>query len=110
VSGVSAVRDATIDEFGDVSLAMLSLNQSYYVQPPLVKVVAFNCGFGVRTSAAGSQFVDTYRYAECTRVPMRTAQNVSPQVIEHDWNQDGVLPDELRPAQPAQPANPATIP
>lgn len=35
VSGVAAVRDATIDELGDVAQAMLSLDQSYTIDDPL---------------------------------------------------------------------------
>lgn len=31
VSGITAVRDATIDELGDVAQAMLSLDQSYTI-------------------------------------------------------------------------------
>jgi hypothetical protein len=35
VSGVTAVRDATIDELGDVAQAMLRLDQSYTIDHPL---------------------------------------------------------------------------
>ena len=35
VSGLSAVRDATIDELSDVAEAMLSLDQSYTIDHPL---------------------------------------------------------------------------
>ena len=35
VSGVAAVRDATIDELGDVAQAILSLDQSYTIAAPL---------------------------------------------------------------------------
>ena len=36
VAGVASVRDATIDEMGDLTRAMTSLDQSYRVQGPLV--------------------------------------------------------------------------
>src|SRR5690349_17417021 len=36
VSGISAVRDSTVDEFGDISQAMLCLDQSYFIDAPLV--------------------------------------------------------------------------
>jgi Flp pilus assembly pilin Flp len=39
VSGITAVRDATIDELGDVAQAMLSLDQSYTIAGPLAVVV-----------------------------------------------------------------------
>src|SRR5437868_222245 len=35
VSGVASVRDAVIDEMGDVAQAMVALDQSYLIQPPL---------------------------------------------------------------------------
>ncbi len=36
VAGVASIRDATIDEMGDLTRAMTSLDQSYRVQGPLV--------------------------------------------------------------------------
>jgi Flp pilus assembly pilin Flp len=36
VAGVSSVRDAMIDEMGDLTKAMTSLDQSYRIQGPLV--------------------------------------------------------------------------
>lgn len=104
VSGVTAVRDATVDEFGDVALSMVSLDQSYYIQPPLLKWVSFGCGRGTApTAAAGSMFTDRVYYADCTRAPMRVASDIRPSVIEHDWN-----PDVIEGAQPgaAQPTVP----
>ncbi len=35
VGGISAVRDAYVDELGDVGEAMGSLSQSYWINPPL---------------------------------------------------------------------------
>ena len=48
VSGVAAVRDATIDELGDVAQAMLSLDQSYTIDDPL------HIAVHARTSTAAS--------------------------------------------------------
>ena len=39
VSGIASVRDAVIDEMGDVAQAMVALDQSYYIQPPLAAQV-----------------------------------------------------------------------
>ncbi len=100
VSGVTAVRDATVDEFGDVALSMVSLDQSYYVQPPLLKWVAFGCGRGsAPTGAAGSAFADTMYYADCTRAPMRVAGDIRPSVVEHNWDPQ-VMEAERGPASP----------
>ncbi|MDX1943895.1 MAG: hypothetical protein SFU86_00695 [Pirellulaceae bacterium] len=46
VSGVSAVRDAVTDEMGDLAQAMVSLDQSYYIEPPLVIRVHDGWGYG----------------------------------------------------------------
>jgi len=63
VSGISAARDAIIDEFGDVAQAMLSLDQSYTIDFPLnvdVHIVD-------NTSASDSSFTDALIYTDCTR-------------------------------------------
>lgn len=63
VSGVSAARDAIIDEFGDVAQAMLSLDQSYTIDFPLnVDVHTVDT-----TSASDSSFTDALIYTDCTR-------------------------------------------
>ena len=85
VSGVAAVRDATIDEMGDLSQAMLSLDQSYAIQPPLAVQVhtggfgSFGGGFastsfGGVSAASGSQFVDAMAYDDCYRVNMKVQE------------------------------------
>src|SRR5262245_2167383 len=77
VSGVAAVRDAAVDELGDLAQAMVSLDQSYIIQPPLgVQVHTGFGGFGFIgfngvSAAAGSVFVDAMQYADCTRVSMK---------------------------------------
>ena len=63
VSGISAARDAIIDEFGDVAQAMLSLDQSYTIDFPLnVDVHTIDT-----TSASDSSFTDALMYTDCTR-------------------------------------------
>ena len=63
VAGLSAARDAIIDELGDVAQAMLALDQSYTIDFPLnidVHVVD-------NTSASDSSFIDALIYTDCTR-------------------------------------------
>ena len=64
VSGITAVRDATIDELGDVAQAMLSLDQSYSIDDPLaVNVHTTNASSGSR-----STFTDRiFGFSHCTR-------------------------------------------
>jgi Flp pilus assembly pilin Flp len=64
VSGLAAVRDAIIDELGDVAQAMLALDQSYVICPPLRIIVHDPCESG----AAGSSFLDAALYIDCDRV------------------------------------------
>ena len=63
VAGISAARDAIIDEFGDVAQAMLSLDQSYTIDFPLNVDVHTIDG----TSASDSSFTDALIYTDCTR-------------------------------------------
>src|SRR5262245_2662595 len=66
VAGLASVRDGVIDEMGDLTRSMTSLDQSYRIQPPLVVGVHTPVGGGYsgsyhvyefrgRRSAAGSQ-------------------------------------------------------
>ncbi|MCI0358366.1 MAG: hypothetical protein L0211_07785, partial [Planctomycetaceae bacterium] len=97
------VRDAVTDEMGDVAQAMVSLDQSYVIQPPLTIHVHTLGGFGGFTShgflgggigptsaASDSVFIDASSYEDCGRGKMK--------VIE--------FPRRGQPAQPAQPAAP----
>ncbi len=63
VSGISAARDAIIDELGDVAQAMLALDQSYTIDFPLNVDVHTVDG----TSASDSAFTDALIYTDCTR-------------------------------------------
>jgi len=83
VSGVAAVRDAVTDEMGDVAQAMVSLDQSYTIQPPLaISVHTVGSSFGGSgfvgggfvSSAADSVFIDASSYADCARGPMKVIE------------------------------------
>jgi Flp pilus assembly pilin Flp len=95
VSGIATVRDAVIDEMGDLSQAMIALDQSYMIQPPLAAQVhttggfggggfgggwgfsggwGFGGGFGGVSSASGSQFIDAASYSDCYRAPTMKVQ------------------------------------
>jgi Flp pilus assembly pilin Flp len=64
VGGLAGVRDAVIDELGDVAQAMIALDQSYTVCNPLLFIVHDICDQG----ASGSEFIDnTPLFAECER-------------------------------------------
>lgn len=64
VSGISAARDAIIDELGDVAQAMLALDQSYTIDFPLnVDVHTIDA-----TAASDSSFTDFQTYTDCGRV------------------------------------------
>lgn len=79
VSGISAARDAIIDEFGDVAQAMLSLDQSYTIDFPLnVDVHTVDS-----TSASDSSFTDALIYTDCTRTNAPIGQ-VPQQVLDVD--------------------------
>jgi Flp pilus assembly pilin Flp len=63
VAGLSAARDAIIDELGDVAQAMLALDQSYTIDFPLnIDVHIID-----NTSASDSSFTDALIYTDCTR-------------------------------------------
>ena len=70
VSGISAARDAIIDELGDVAQAMLALDQSYTIDFPLNVDVHTADG----TSASDSSFTDALTYTDCTRTAAPTGQ------------------------------------
>ena len=64
VGGIAAARDAMIDELGDVAQAMLSVDQSYYINYPLGANVHVASGSGT----SSSEFIDTAVYSDCERV------------------------------------------
>lgn len=65
VGGVAAVRDALIDELGDVAQAMLALDQSYQIDAPLwISVIHEQSN----SSASDSCFQDSLQFVDCTRI------------------------------------------
>lgn len=63
VTGLSAARDAIIDELGDVAQVMQSVDQSYHIAFPLAASVhVVNV-----SSASDSDFVDAIIYTDCER-------------------------------------------
>ena len=63
VGGVAAVRDAIIDELGDVAQAMLTLDQSYTILHPLkLSVHGLDCHGG-----SNSEFIDAAVFMDCNR-------------------------------------------
>jgi hypothetical protein len=70
VSGVSAVRDAIIDELGDVAQAMVSLDQSYTISFPL----DIDVHTSDSSSASDSSFTDAAIYFDCRRTTLPTGQ------------------------------------
>lgn len=79
VSGISAARDAIIDELGDVAQAMLSLDQSYTIDFPLnVDVHTVDS-----TSASDSSFTDALIYTDCDRTTAPVGQSPQ-QVLDSD--------------------------
>ena len=84
VSGIASVRDAAIDEMGDLAQAMIALDQSYYIQPPLAVQVhtggwggwgfSGGWGYGGVSSASSSQFVDAASYQDCQRTGMKVQE------------------------------------
>jgi Flp pilus assembly pilin Flp len=70
VGGIAAVRDATIDELGDIALAYSNLDQSYSVNdPPVISVHGSISGGG-----ANSAFVDGFDLIECAKTPLANQQ------------------------------------
>ena len=72
VSGISAARDAIIDELGDVAQAMQSLDQSYTIDFPLNEDVHTIDA----TSASDSAFTDAITYTDCGRTSAPAGQQV----------------------------------
>ena len=82
VSGIAGVRDAATDEMGDLAQAMVSLDQSYAIAPPLVVQVhngwglgwGFGPGFYGASTASGSGFADAAYFADCYRGHMKVQE------------------------------------
>ena len=70
VSGLSAARDAIIDELGDVAQAMLALDQSYTISFPL----DIDVHTSDPSSASDSSFIDAFIYVDCGRTTAPVGQ------------------------------------
>ena len=67
VSGLTTARDAIIDELGDVAEAMLSTDQSYTIDHPLVVTVHTAQDLGTDSQSVNSGFIDDFVYTHCLR-------------------------------------------
>ncbi|MEX2172900.1 MAG: hypothetical protein WD872_00975 [Pirellulaceae bacterium] len=76
VSGIAAVRDGVTDEMGDLAEAMVSLDQSYAIQPPLRIQVHTSGIYGAHrgagsfvglSGASDSAYIDASHYDDRAR-------------------------------------------
>ena len=80
VTGVTAARDAVVDELGDVAQGMLAVDQSYTVDFPLSIAV-----HAVDSSAAtDSSFTDAADYEDCGRATTVTGQDAELEISGGD--------------------------
>src|SRR6476660_709764 len=63
VGGVSAARDAVIDELGDTAQVMIAVDQSYHIGFPLLLAVHDP----TTSSASDSTLLDALIYSDCER-------------------------------------------
>jgi Flp pilus assembly pilin Flp len=74
VGGVSAGRDAIIDELADTAEVMLAVDQSYHIGFPLQKF-AHDI---INSSASDSDFTDALLYSDCSRPGLPDDFNAPP--------------------------------
>jgi Flp pilus assembly pilin Flp len=76
VGGLTAARDAVIDELGDAAEAMIAMDQSYQVDFPLL--VGVNCSDApdvpIASQASNSGFLDTAEFIDCDRITIANQQ------------------------------------
>ena len=81
VAGLSAARDAVIEELGDAAQAMLALDNSYSIDFPLeIEVDPDGAGpqpGGVVGLASDSSFIDAQAYTDCGRTAAPSGQPLS---------------------------------
>jgi Flp pilus assembly pilin Flp len=79
VGGLSAARDAVIDELGDAAQAMLALDGSYSIAQPLLILIDLDVTSGPGPEAAGlasdSSFLDALAFTDCARATSPTGQS-----------------------------------
>jgi len=78
VGGVTAARDAIIDELGDTAEVMLAVDQSYHIGFPLLASV-HNVAV---SSASDSDFTDALLYSDCGRPEIPFDPNAPPLAAE----------------------------
>ncbi|ADB15768.1 hypothetical protein Psta_1085 [Pirellula staleyi DSM 6068] len=78
VSGLAGARDAIIDELGDVSEAMLAVDQSYTIDFPLEVIVHA----ATTSTASDSAFEDAFLFIDCTRNVETNLPGQVPQIVE----------------------------
>lgn len=64
ITGVTAARDAVIDEMGDIAQGFVAVDQSYSIDFPLEIVI----GSESMEGSTDSSFTDTAVYADCGRL------------------------------------------
>jgi Flp pilus assembly pilin Flp len=74
VAGLSAARDAIIDEFGDVAQAMLAVDHSMTIAFPLQTIVH---NPDDPSSASDSGFDDAQFYSDCARAEAPLGQGLA---------------------------------
>jgi Flp pilus assembly pilin Flp len=74
VAGLSAARDAIIDEFGDVAQAMLAVDHSMTITFPLQTIVHNPAD---PSSASDSAFTDAQFYSDCARADAPLGQGLA---------------------------------
>jgi len=78
VAGVTAARDAVIDELGDAAQAMLALDNSYSIDWPLEVLIDLDVMNGPGPQAVGlasdSSFIDAFLYTDCARAGTPNSQ------------------------------------
>jgi len=78
VGGLTAARDAVIDELGDAAQAMLALDNSYSIDWPLELLIDLDTTTGPGPVAIGlasdSSFIDAMVYTDCDRATLANAQ------------------------------------
>ena len=67
VSGLTAARDAIIDELSDVAEAMLSLDQTYTIDHPLIVTVHTTQNTSTDSQSVNSGFTDNFKFTHCIR-------------------------------------------
>jgi Flp pilus assembly pilin Flp len=102
VSGIAGVRDAVTDEMGDISQAMVSLDQSYAIEPPLairVHSTGIGGGWGWGSTSSGSAFIDASSYEDCYRTGRHTQVREFPGASRPDSDRS-LVPAPATPIEP----------